>query len=230
MTDRDTTRRTHDPVPPLTLVELRSLSGAVGCTVAVKYDNRITNLLHTIGGHLTDGQYGVELTTGIRPSIHQIATTILVPQRSRVDHSLPFDDTFGGRPFTSRILCRNNKDTQVGVTPVNIIGLVILIITDRRCPHPIAMLRDVITLQRRQRLNGIIDNLPIDQVLGVQDRQPWDAVERGGGQVKILTTGSHTDIRVRVVGINHGVGKCTVTIVRRPHLRLILSAHGHGDN
>ena len=45
----DTTSRTHNPIPTITLVELGTFAGAVLVTVAIEHDNGLTNGFHTIG-------------------------------------------------------------------------------------------------------------------------------------------------------------------------------------
>ena len=64
----------------------------------------------------------------------------------------------------------------------------------------------------------IVDDFPVYQILGMQDRQAWHTLERRSGHIIILTAGTHAYIRVAIVGINHGIGVGTIAMIGAPHL------------
>ena len=97
-------------------------------------------------------------------------------------------------------------------------------ITDGGRPYAIAVLRltaevfEQLAVALIEILQGIAYNLPVHQILGVQNRQSWGAMETGGRHIIILTAGTYADIRVAVVGIDHGVSISAVAIIRAPYL------------
>ena len=162
MTNGDATGRTHNPIPAIALVELRTFCRTVGGAIAVEHNNRISYLMHSVDRHLANGEYGIELTTGIGPSVDQIAAPIVVPKGCGVNHSLALNDAFWFCPLTCRVFSCYYENTQIRIAPIYIIGLVVLVIADRGSPDTIAVLGDVVALKGRQCINGVIDDFPID--------------------------------------------------------------------
>ena len=221
----NTSRRTHNPVPALALIELRTFAGAILRAIAIKHDDGLSDSLGAIGRHLANGEHGGKLRARIGPSVDQIATAIVVPQRSGVDIALATNDTDWLFPLASGILRLDHIYTIVGVAPIDVVPP--LMIADAGCPHASAMLGRAEMMEQRivaliEILQGIAHDFPVDQVLRVQDRQSRGALERGSRHVIILARGSYADIRVGVIGINHWVGVGAIAIVGRPHLRLVL--------
>ena len=64
----------------------------------------------------------------------------------------------------------------------------------------------------------VTDNLPVYQVLRMQDGQPGHTLETGGRHVIIFSAGTHANIGVGVVGIDNGISVRAVAIVGRPYL------------
>ena len=69
---------------------------------------------------------------------------------------------------------------------------------------------------------GVVDDLPVYQVFGVEDGKAGGTLERRGRHVIVLARGPDTDIGIGIVGIDHGIGVSAVAIVGTPHLRHIL--------
>ena len=159
------TCRTHNPIPAVALVELGTFCRAVFRSVAIEHNHGVANLLHAVGTHFTYRQDRIELTTRVGPSVHQIALAVVIPKRRGVNHALAFDNALRLRPFAFRVFGGSHKHTQVRIAPIDIIGLIILIIADAWCPNAVSMLGDIVTLQRRQCLDGIVHNLPVHQIL-----------------------------------------------------------------
>ena len=64
---------------------------------------------------------------------------------------------------------------------------------------------------------GVVDDLPVHEILGMQDGQTRHALERRSRHIIILPTGTHTDIRVAIISVDHRVGIGAVAIIRAPH-------------
>ena len=213
-THGDTTGGIHNPVVAITLVELRTLGGMVYLT-SVENDAGLTDGTHAVLGKFADGQHTVETAARVGPAIHHVAASVAVPQRARVYHAFAGNDTNRFRPLASRVFGLDHHDAVVRVAPVDIKLAVVM--ADGWSPHTLAVSGFVKYLLGFLFLQGMTDDGPIHQVLGVQDGQSGDAVERRGRQIIVLTNGTH--VWVTVVGIKHRIGVRTVTIVRTPHLR-----------
>ena len=50
----NTASRTHNPIPAIALVELRTFAGAVLSTVSVEHDDGLPNSLRTVSAHLAN--------------------------------------------------------------------------------------------------------------------------------------------------------------------------------
>ena len=133
-----TAGRTHNPVPAVTLVELRTFAGTVLRAVAIKHDDGLSDWSHAVSTHLTNGQHGGILRTTVGPSVYQIAASVLVPQRTGVDIALALDDTHGVLPFSCRILGLHHHHTKVGIAPIDIVPAIV--IADTGCPYTGTML------------------------------------------------------------------------------------------
>ena len=216
---------THNPIPSVALVELGTFCRSVFRAVAIEHNHGVANLLHAVGTHFTYRQDRIELTTRVCPSVHQIALAVVVPKRRGIYHTLTCDNALRLRPFAFRVFGGSHKHAQIRVAPIDIIGLIILIIADAWCPNAVSMLGLVISLQRRQCLDGIVHNLPIHQILRMENGQAGNAIERGSRQIEVFARSSHAHIRVAIVGIDDGIRKGAVAIVRAPHLRFVLRLH-----
>ena len=72
-------------------------------------------------------------------------------------------------------------------------------------------------------LQGIAHNLPIHQVLRVEDGQSRRTMETRGRHIIILPAGAYAHVGVGVVSIDYRIGICPVAIIGTPHLRTVLS-------
>ena len=100
-------------------------------------------------------------------------------------------------------------------------------VADRGCPDASTMLgrREVfqqLGIALVQVVQRIIDDFPVDQVLGMQNGQAGRTLERRRRQIVVVARGAYADVRVAVVGINDGIGVGAVAIVGTPHLRFVL--------
>ena len=78
---------------------------------------------------------------------------------------------------------------------------------------PLPVRRPVVS-RERQPVQDVIDEGPVDQVLGVEDREAGQVVEAGGNEVEILPDPDR--VRIRIVGVEHGVTVRPVPLVREP--------------
>jgi len=116
-------------------------------------------------------------------------------------------------PLALWVLCCGDKDTEVWVTPIDIISLVVLVISYGWSPHTVAVLGYGIAVIGWERLDSMIYNLPVHQVFGMKYGQTGDMVETGGGEIEILSAGSYAHIGVGIVCVNDRIGEGSVTIV-----------------
>ena len=223
--------RTHDPVPAVTLIELRTLAGTVLRAVAIEHDHRLSDSLLAICRHFPDRQHTGEFRARISPAVHQIAPSVVIPKGCRIDIALALDHADRLFPLTGRILGLHHIDTIVRVTPIDIVFAVVVAYRGR--PDTIAVLwrREVLFqlgITRIERLQGMTHNLPVHQIPGVQDGQSGDTVKRRGRHIVILTAGTHADIRIGIIRVDHGIGIGAVAIVGRPHFRSVLRMRQQG--
>lgn len=99
--------------------------------------------------------------------------------------------------------------------------------SDAWCPHTSPMLRGAEVLQQSlialiQIAQGIVDDLPVHQIFRMENRQPRHTLERRSRHIIILARCPHTDIRIRVIRIDHRVRIRPIAMIRTPHLRTVL--------
>ena len=210
--------RAHDPVPPLPLVELRSLTGAVLRAVAVEDNDGLRYRFCSLRIEFTHGDYRGEPRAAVCPSVHQVATAVVVPKRASVYHPFPRNDAERLRPFPCRVFGLHHEHPIIRVTPVDIEFPVV--VSDARSPDAIAVAWCVEHLAGLKFLHGISDDFPVYQIPGVEYGQSGDALEGTGSEVIVVA--HHTHVGVAVIRIDDGVGVSAVAIVGRPHLRVVV--------
>ena len=89
-----------------------------------------------------------------------------------------------------------------------------VVITDRRSPDTAAVLRTREQVFRLKFMNGVVDDLPVDEVVGMKDRKAGYCIKARRGHIKIIT--DTNNVRVRIVGVNYRVFVCPVAIVGDP--------------
>ena len=167
--------RTHYPVVAVALVQLGSLGGVVKLT-AVEDDARLAYSLGAVGRQFADGKYRVESCAAARPSVYKVALAVLVPHGAGVYHTLASQHTHRAVPLAAWVLGLNHKDAVVGVAPVDV-QLAVVVPYGRR-PHTIAVLRQVEERLGFLFLQGIAYDLPINQIVAMQNGQARNTVER----------------------------------------------------
>ena len=215
--------RAHYPVPTLAGVELRAFGGVVLLS-AVKHDAGAADGAGAVGRQFANGQHRVE--TGARrcPTVNQIAAPVVVPQWAGVNHALARNHANGPFPRACRVFGLHHENALVGVAPVDVEFT--LVVADGRCPHAFPVLRLCEQRFRLQFGQGMADDFPVHQILGVQDGQSGNAVKGACREVVVL---AHcTDIGVAVISIQYGVRVGSVSVVGTPRCRAMLRERNRG--
>ena len=157
----------HDIIVPVILIEFGALTGIVAILIAIKDDHGIADGSCTISRQFSDHQHRVDVLSTGGIGIDEITAAVFIPQRTTVDQSFPGNDEHRVIPTACRILCLDHIDTMVGVSPVDI--KLTLVITDAGCPYALSVTRSLemslhLLVTTIERLQGITDNLPVDQV------------------------------------------------------------------
>ena len=190
----------------------------VHSVVPVINEYRITDNLCTFRIHPAYHHNTVHLRATAGPGMYQINLSVLIPQRRRVYHSFTGFHKYGFLPFAGRVFCLYHEDAEIRVAPIDV--KFPFMVTYGRSPHSLTVAGGIIKLFRLQLLQGIIDNTPIHQILGMENRQPRRTSEAGSGHIKIIT--GRTDIRVGVIGMQYRISISTVTLIRHPYLGYVL--------
>jgi hypothetical protein len=102
-----------------------------------------------------------------------VLTIVFIPKWTGIDISLTLNHTDGSLPLASRILRLHHIHAKVRIAPVDIVPTIV--VADTWSPHASAMLRGAEMLQQRlialiQIPKGVVDDLPVHQILRVEDR------------------------------------------------------------
>ena len=212
----------HNPVISISLIELRTFCGVVLLS-SIKNDARLAYRLGSIGRKLTNSENGIKTGTASCPSIHEITSSVFIPEWTRVYHSFSCYNADGFLPSATWVFGLHHEDAVVWVAPVNVEFAVV--VSDGWCPNSLAVLRQVEKFLGFLFLQGMSDNLPVYQVLAMKDRQTWDTIKRTSREIIVFSNSYH--VWVAIVGINYGVGISTVAIIGIPDLRMILGLDRH---
>jgi len=148
-----------------------------------------------------NGQHAVETGSGFGPCVHEIGPAVVIPQGTGVDPALGLLHQLGRIPGPGRIFTLDHKNAQIRIAVIDPVLVPVKTQTGR--PDAVAVLYLVIA-RRRQPLQCMADDLPVDQVARVQHRQTGYMVETGGDQVEIIADSN--DIRIGIVGKEDGIG------------------------
>ena len=85
-----------------------------------------------------------------------------------------------------------------------------------RSPCAIAVLRSPVDIYRRLALKSMTDQLPMHQVFGVQNRQPWNGVETRCNHVIVIAYSN--GIGIGIIGVENGILIASIPGIRVPHL------------
>ena len=116
-----------------------------------------------------------------------VAVAVIVPERTNVDPALCRFDKIQS-PGALRICGFSKIDTVIRVSVGNIKHIIME--TNARRPYAIGRDRNIINIRGSLLIENMPDDSPVDQVIGVQDRQTGRAIETRRSHV-IIATGPH---------------------------------------
>ena len=211
--------RSEDIVIAVSLVQLRSLDGGLGRMAII---DELTVIQHS-GAVRFDGrhiQHALETDTASGESCHHVCFAVLIPERTGIDPSHYLTHISRLAPLAERIRGLAHHDALVRHGDKYVISS--LMITDGRCPGTTAVYRLVIIVKGKL-VNDVIDDLPVHQILRMQQRHCRGVTEAGSDHKIIL---SHTNgIRVRIIGIQDRVGIGAVALISDPHFMYLGLVH-----
>ena len=204
----DAARRCKNVVAPVPLVEFGPFDGRLRL-VPVVHDPGRPQQPRSVGRHRSHEHHALE--PGPRPGgrMRKPGPAVLVPERTGIDETLGLHHPDRIFPAPARILGPDHENPPVRIAAENIEPAVM--IADGRRPDAVSMLHAAMEIRIRpvpigpriiaQRRTG---QLPVDQIAGMQDRQPRKTVERRGRHIVVLP--HPADIRVAVIRVQHGIG------------------------
>ena len=194
-----TARRSKDIVIVIALVELRPFNRVITFHLTVINEDRLTNNLISVSRQFAHRQHTVETTTAGSPPVYEIASSVLVPQRARINHTLALHHQHWLAPSSERVITLHHEHTKIRVAPIDVICVIMP--TDAGCPYPAAVLNGVVMLNGQQSFHCIIHQLPMYQVRAVENGQSWRTLKTTCRQ-PIVTRSTLANIRIAVVGID----------------------------
>ncbi len=153
-------------------------------------------------------------------SRHHISLTVLIPERAGIDpaHHLAHIGRLG--PFAPGIGGFAHHDSLVRHGNKHIVGS--LVVADGGSPGAAAVQGPVVSV-KRHLVPDIIDDLPVHQIPGMQQRHRR-RIAKAGSNHKIVF--SHTDcVRVGIIRIENGVPVRSVPLIRNPHFSYFTPVH-----
>ena len=206
-----TSCRGKDVIVAISLIELRSLNrrlrlmpvidefSVVQHSRAVRLDRR--QIQHALKADAASGKCR-----------HHVRFPVVIPEGAGIDPAHNLSDIGGFTPLSPRVSRLTHKDSLVGHGNKYIICPVVE--TNGRRPCPTAMHRLVI-IREGQSVHDIVDNLPADQILGMQQ----------GHRRRVTETGRHHEIipadpdcvRVGIIRVQNRIPVGSVAVIRDPH-------------
>ena len=156
--------RAHYPIPPVMFVELRTFSCVV-LVVSVKHYHRIANGPCSVSRKLSYRQHTLESGTTACPSVHEIASAVVIPQRCGVNHTLTWNNKHRIVPSSGWILCLDHIHAIVRISPIYIILAVV--ISYAWSPYTHTVSRFVKHLLWSEFTQSMPNNLPVHKVFGM---------------------------------------------------------------
>ena len=211
--------RSKNIVITVSLVQLRSLDGGLGDMSVIDELSvaQYPGAVRFDGRHI---QHALEADTASGESRYHVSLAVFIPERTRIDPSHYLTHISRLAPLAERIRGLAHHDALVRHRDKYVISS--LMITDGRCPGTTAVYRLVIIVKGKL-VNDVIDDLPVHQILRMQQRHCRGVTEAGSDHKIIL---SHTNgIRVRIIGIQDRVGIGAVALISDPHFMYLGLVH-----
>src|ERR1051326_2557312 len=156
----------EDPVPPVALVELRTFDCRM-MFAAVEHDAPFVDYATSIAAHPIHAEHGVETGAALRPRVHEVERSVVVPQRTRIDPAFRFLHQRERLPWSARIARARHVDAAIGIADVDPEKSVVL--ADARRPE--------IGIRRWQPRRRVCDQLPMFEIARLHDRQSRHTVK-----------------------------------------------------
>ena len=199
---RDTAGGREDIIVAVALVEFRAFERApAGDFVGVDDDLARVQGLAAVGAEPAQRQEVGDARTALGPAVNEIELAVVVPEGAGIDQAPAGKDEFGRRPGAGGIGGGGEIDAEVGVRirdPV-FAG----VIPQGRRPDTLAVPRPGKMIDGRLLGEDVVDDGPVDEICGVQDRQAGSGEETRRDQIEIVPDADR--IGIRVVGEQHGV-------------------------
>ena len=211
--------RSEDIVIAVSLVQLRTLDGRLGRMTVI---DELTVIQHS-GAVRFDGrhiQHALEADTASGESRHHVCFAVLIPERTGIDPAHYLAHVGRLTPFAERVcgLAHHNPFIRHG----NKYIVSSLMVADGGSPGTAAVHRLVIIIKGKL-IHDVIDDLPVHQILRMQQRHCGGVTEAGSDHKIIF---SHTNgIRVRVIRIQDRVGISAVALIGDPHFMYLRLVH-----
>lgn len=201
-------------VPAVALVELGAFAGGVTFGL-VEDDLPLADQSSAIGAHLDDAELVLDPAARVGVRVDEIRLAILIPERAGVDEALAFEQAPRLAPLSARVGRGGDVDPfirQGEEDPEQP-----RMFADGGRPDAAAVLGKIEHAARVGVVfDRVVDDGPVHQVAGMEDRQPRRAVEAGRGEPEVLTVADH--IRVGIVGAEDRVGVGPVATIGRPRV------------
>ena len=193
----DSACRAEDIILPPALVHLGSLYGRLGF-MPVEYHTGRTDEFRAVRRHGRNEHDALEPGAGACGCMAQVGLAVIVPQRAGIDESAALVNPDRVLPRAARILSLHHEYAAIRVSAINIEPA--FVVADRRSPCAVAVLN-------RRRTQGFeiiyiivgkrrTDKFPVHQILGMQNRQPREVVERRGGHIVVVPDAANVRIGI----------------------------------
>ena len=134
----DSAGRAEYDILPVTFVELRTLSRDLTVFETVEHGDSVRNRGRAIRRQFPHRKNIVEAAAALGPGMHEPDPSVIVPERARIDHPLPRNDTQRLGPFSKWIRSMHLVYSIVGIAPEDVELSVVE--AYGRSPHAVAML------------------------------------------------------------------------------------------
>ena len=180
----------------IALVHLGSFYGGLGSVPIENHSGR-PNKFCPIGRHGCHEQHTLDSRPRTGTTMAQIGLSILIPEGTGVDEATAFINPHRLFPLPAGVLGTHHKDSAVRIPAINVEPAVM--IADCRSPYAVPVLNP----GRSKRFESILvvgqgssNQLPVDKVPGMQDRQPGEEIERGCRHIIVIPCAAHVGIGV----------------------------------
>lgn len=166
--------RREDPEVAVAPVELGAFEGEPArYPVGVHQRRSVVEEAAAVGAHPVAGEPVLHAGAGLGPRVDEIGLAgLLVPERTGVDEPLARLEQMRGAPRSLDAVRVDLLDTVVGVAPED--PEASAVVAERRRPDPAVVAGSGEVVSGFETVQRMSDGGPVDQVAGVQERQPGE--------------------------------------------------------